>query len=431
MIVFTTDLPYNECKKIEVIGEENIMKLSGEIFRNKSFLYFWLSSILTAMGDSIFMITLMWLLVQLSGSPVIVGTYILLVTMTKFSFILFGGAVVDRFSVRKLLIGSALGRGAILLLIFLVISYTQPPIYYFYITGVLFGLIDAISEPAGITFRTRLVPEKHYTQSMSLIMMAGQASGVVGPLLGAMLYALYGAKMAFLINGVAFFVAAGLFLFIKVKEVNNEKEHSSFFMGIKEGFTFFINTPVLATMAVFAFFANAAVGAVMVSLPFLMKDLDFGIKGYGWAQTSLAIGSVVAAVVFSLFVIHKPKPYMTLLTCFLQGASIVLIGFFSKELAILLLLLSFVGFFEAAVNVIAPSVNHALIPPKLFGRVIGIMVIIMGISEPIAAGTAGLLIEKIGATDVFVWGGLMEMLVAIIVFSLPFIRNYKPEDKRS
>ncbi|MDM5316908.1 MFS transporter [Fictibacillus sp. b24] len=407
------------------------MKLSGEIFRNKSFLYFWLSSILTAMGDSIFMITLMWLLVQLSGSPVIVGTYILLVTLTKFSFILFGGAVVDRFSVRKLLIGSAIGRGAILLLLFLVTANAQPPIYFFYITGVLFGLIDAISEPAGITFRTRLVPEKHYTQSMSLLMMAGQASGVTGPILGAMLYALYGAKMAFLINGVAFFVAAGLFLFIQVKEEDDKEGHTSFFSGIKEGFTFFINAPVLATMAVFAFFANAAVGAVMVSLPFLMKDLDFGIKGYGWAQTSLAVGSVIAAIVFSLFVIQKPKPYMTLLTCFLQGASIVLIGFFSRELAVLLLLLSFVGFFEAAVNVIAPSVNHALIPPKLFGRVIGIMVIIMGISEPIAAGTAGLLIEKIGAADVFVWGGSMEMIVALIVFSLPFIRNFKPEDKRS
>ncbi|MFG6494446.1 MFS transporter [Fictibacillus sp. UD] len=288
-----------------------------------------------------------------------------------------------------------------------------------------------MSEPAGITFRTRLVPEKHYTQSMSLLMMAGQASGVAGPILGAMLYALYGAKMAFLINGVAFFVAAGLFLFIQVKEEDNKEGHTSFFSGIKEGFTFFINAPVLATMAVFAFFANAAVGAVMVSLPFLMKDLDFGIKGYGWAQTSLAVGSVIAAIVFSLFVIQKPKPYMTLLTCFLQGASIVLIGFFSRELAVLLLLLSFVGFFEAAVNVIAPSVNHALIPPKLFGRVIGIMVIIMGISEPIAAGTAGLLIGKIGAADVFVWGGLMEMIVAVIVFSLPFIRNFRPEDKRS
>ncbi|WP_156488290.1 hypothetical protein [Fictibacillus phosphorivorans] len=55
----------------------------------------------------------------------------------------------------------------------------------------------------------------------------------------------------------------------------------------------------------------------------------------------------------------------------------------------------------------------------------------MGISEPIAAGTAGLLIEKIGAADVFVWGGSMEMLVALVVFSFPFIRNFKPEEKRS
>jgi MFS family permease len=404
------------------------MKFSGEIFRNKGFLYFWLSSIITAMGDSIFMITLMWLLVQITGSPVVVGTYILLVTLTKFSFILFGGAVVDRFSVRKLLIGSALGRGILLLLLFLLIAYYKPPIYFFYITGILFGLIDAISEPAGITFRTRLVPEKHYTQSMSLLIMAVQASGVAGPIAGAIIYALYGAKMAFLLNGASFLLAAGL---LKVTEEKRENHNASFFAGIKEGFIFFKGAPVLATMAVFAFFANAAVGAVMVSLPFLMKDLDFGIKEYGWAHTSLAAGSVAAAFLFSLFIIHKPKPYMTLLTCFLQGASITLIGFFSEELAILLFLLSMVGFFEAAVNVIAPSVNHAMIPPKLFGRVIGIMVIIMGISEPIAAGAAGILIEEIGAIDVFVLGGTMEMIVALFVFSLPFIRNYKPEEKRS
>lgn len=66
------------------------MKLSGEIFRNRSFLYYWFSAILTAMGDSIFMIMLMWLLVQISGSAVIVGTYILLVTLTKYLFVLFG-----------------------------------------------------------------------------------------------------------------------------------------------------------------------------------------------------------------------------------------------------------------------------------------------------------------------------------------------------
>ncbi|MBY6036446.1 MFS transporter [Fictibacillus nanhaiensis] len=407
------------------------MKVSGEIFRNKSFLYFWMSSMLTAMGDSIFMITLMWLLVQISGSPVVVGTYILVVTLTKFSFVLFGGVVVDRFSVKKLLIGSAIGRGSILLLLFAVIAAGDPNLFFFYAAGVIFGLIDAVSEPAAITFRTRLVPEKHYTQSMSLLMMAGQAASVVGPLLGAMLYAIYDAKMAFLLNGFAFFAAAGLFLFISVKEERSVEESSSFFAGIKEGFAFFVGSPVLATMAAFAFFANAAVGAVMVSLPFLMKDLNYGIQGYGWAHTSLAIGSVVAAILFSLFVIHRPKPYMTLLTCFLQGASILLIGFFSEDLALLLFFLALVGFLEAAVNVIAPSVNHALIPPKLFGRVIGIMVIIMGISEPIAAGTAGLLIEKIGADGIFVWGGSMEMLVAVIVFSFPFIRHFKSNEERS
>jgi MFS family permease len=407
------------------------MKLSGEIFQNRSFLYYWFSAILTSMGDSVFMITLMWLLVQISGSPVIVGTYILLVTITKFSFVLFGGAIVDRFSVKRLLIGSAIGRGSILLILFGVIAAGNPSIYFFYVTGVLFGLIDAVSEPAGITFRTRLVPEKHYTQSMSLLMMAGQAASVAGPLLGAFLYALYGAKFAFLLNGIAFFLAAGLFLFIVVKDEETLEQPLSFVKGLKEGFSFFIKTPVLATMAVFAFFANAAVGAVMVSLPFLMKDLDFGITGYGWAHTSLAVGSVIAAILFSLFIIQKPRPYMTLLTCFLQGASILLIGFYSEELAVMLLLLAMVGFLEAAVNVIAPSVNHALIPPKLFGRVIGIMVIIMGISEPIAAGTAGILIEKIGAANVFVWGGMMEMAVALLVFSLPFIRNFSAEGKSS
>lgn len=401
-----------------------MMETSFRIFKNRNFLLYWISGWITSLGDSIFVIALTWLLIEKTGSPAIVGTYLFIVGISKLIFILIGGVIVDRFDSKKLLIYSNLIRALIVIGLF-VLGFTDLlGVWVFYVIGAIFGMVDSIAEPAGISCRTRIVEKEYYTQSMSLLMIAGNVSAIAGPSIGAALVAVGNTQIAIFVNGITFLIAALMIAFVAFKPIEGSSpKGSSMLQDAKEGFSYFIQTPIILTMAVFAFFANAAVGSALLSIPFLSNEHGFGVEGFGLMNTGIGIGSAIGAILFSIFTIRNPKPYMTLLTCFLQGVFIVLVGF-TNQLWLLIVLFGLLGLHETAVNVIAPSVNHTIIPKKIFGRVISVMILVMSGSVPISQAIAGWMMEWVKPDTVFIFGGLLEMAAAVIVFALPFVRHY-------
>jgi MFS family permease len=403
-----------------------IEKLKGslEIFKNRNFLLYWISAWFTSLGDSIFIIALTWLLVEKTGSPLVVGTYLFVVGITKLIFILIGGIITDRFDAKHLLIYSNIIR-AVLIFLLVGISFTDHfYIWVVYGIGAIFGMVDSVAEPAAITCRTRIVKKEQYTQSMSLLMIASNVSVVVGPMIGAGLVALGNTQIAILINALTFILSVFLLGSVSFGKFEKETSNTSMLKEVKEGFQYFIQTPIILTMATFAFFANAAVGAALLSIPFLAKEMGFGVEGFGLMNTAIGTGSVIGAFVFSIWSIKHPKPYMTLLTCFLQGIVILMIGF-THNLWLCIILFALLGMHEMAVNVIAPSVNHSIIPRKLFGRVISVMILVMSGSIPISQAIAGWAMEWTSPGAIFVGGGLLEMVAAAAVFCLPFVRKYE------
>ncbi|MBM7660311.1 MFS family permease [Bacillus mesophilus] len=401
-----------------------MLKENIKIFKNKNFLFYWSSAWFTSLGDSIFIIALTWLLIEEKGSPLVVGTYLFIVGISKMVFILIGGMITDRFNAKHLMIISKIIR-ALLIFILVGISFADDlNIWLVYCIGAIFGMVDAVEEPATITCRTLIVDKEYYTQSMSLLMIAGNVSAVVGPLVGAGLVALGSTQIAILINAGTFIVSVLLLLKVTFdKQEDIKVNNNNILQDAKDGIKYFISTPIIFTMAVFAFFANAAVGATIVSIPFLATDKGFGVEGFGLMNTGIGVGSAIGALLFSLWIIRNPKPYMTLLTCFLQGIVIVCIGF-TDHILFLLLLFALLGLHETAVNVIAPSVNHTIIPRKLFGRVISVMILVMSGSVPISQAIAGWSMEWVKPEVVFIYAGLLEVIAAIIVFCLPFVRHY-------
>lgn len=397
------------------------------LFKNKNFLFYWLAGWISSLGDGVFIIALTWMLVQTTGSSLIVGSYLFVLGVTKLVLIMFGGVVVDRIDNRKLLIFSDVTRAILMFVFFMMSGHGAPPLWSFYVIGVLFGIVDSVNEPASISCRTRIVEEKFYTQSMGLLMIAGNVSVIIGPSLGALLVAYFSPLDAILVNGASFLLSAVLILLVRfmppVQHTEEPEKREGFFKGFKSGLTYFKSTPILLAMATFAFFSNAAVGTTEIAIPFLAKSLHSGVQGFGLMNTSIGIGSVAGAVLFSLFVIKHPRPYMTLLTCFLQGIMLLLIGF-THNLWILIALFILVGGHEAAVNIIAPSVNHTLIPPQLFGRVISIMIIVMSGSIPVSQAITGWLMTRFEPQRIFTFAGLLEMAAALVTFSLPVVRSH-------
>src|SRR5450755_2720032 len=72
----------------------------------RNFRLLWIGESISLLGDQFYMIALPWLVLQLTGSALALGTVLALAGIPRALFMLIGGAFVDRFSPRSVMITS-------------------------------------------------------------------------------------------------------------------------------------------------------------------------------------------------------------------------------------------------------------------------------------------------------------------------------------
>src|SRR5262245_36852983 len=83
----------------------------------RDFRLLWIGENISLLGSQFSMIAMPWLALKLTGSPLVLGTILMVGGIPRALFMLVGGALTDRFSARQLMLGSN-GLRAVLTLIF-------------------------------------------------------------------------------------------------------------------------------------------------------------------------------------------------------------------------------------------------------------------------------------------------------------------------
>jgi MFS family permease len=93
----------------------------------RNFRLLWIGQAISLLGDQFFMIALPWLILQLTGNALAVGTVLATAGIPRAIFMLVGGALTDRLTARKLMIDSNLTRMTLtaLLAVFLLTNLIQ------------------------------------------------------------------------------------------------------------------------------------------------------------------------------------------------------------------------------------------------------------------------------------------------------------------
>src|SRR5258708_31668447 len=76
----------------------------------RNFRLLWIGEGISLLGDQFYMIALPWLVLQLTGSGLALGTVLALAGIPRAVFMLVGGAFVDRFSPRAVIMTSNFAR---------------------------------------------------------------------------------------------------------------------------------------------------------------------------------------------------------------------------------------------------------------------------------------------------------------------------------
>lgn len=168
------------------------------------------------------------------------------------------GLLVDRMHRRPLLLVTNLITGVVVLSLLLV--HDRSTIWLIYVVMFLYGISSSLIGSAQSAFLTVLVPKDLLGEANGTLQTVRQGLRLIGPLVGAGLFAWQGGGVVAVVDALTFFVAALTIILVEVKEPSPERPEQHWGDEVLAGVKHFRDTIVLRQLALASALALLVVG---------------------------------------------------------------------------------------------------------------------------------------------------------------------------
>ncbi|MCO7125926.1 MFS transporter [Sporolactobacillus shoreicorticis] len=275
------------------------------LMRNKNFSILLIGRLITNIGDSMYYIAAMWLVYKLGGSAFYSGLAGFL-TMVPQALQFIVGPIIDRYSIRKLLVITQLFQALLLSIIPIAFFFHMLSVTLILIIMPLAAFLNQFSFPAESALIPKILPKEHRVTANSLMSVAQQGTDAAFNAVSGAFVAFAGAITLYTADIVTFIIAASLFAALNLsgnqsgntpQSLGMQTKH--YFTDLKEGFQIVLHS-VLGKMLVASAITNFVFGAMMASLPAYSDSLG-GSEIYGFLLAGMSIGSLTGAAAAGLF----------------------------------------------------------------------------------------------------------------------------------
>jgi DHA3 family macrolide efflux protein-like MFS transporter len=382
---------------------------------NRNFILVWQGQMVSQMGNQAFAVAMMFWLLQATGSASLMGVLMTLSLLPGVLLGPFGGALADRLPRLRIVIGSDLINGVVMLALALTLYLTGRPaviVPMLCVVAVVNGVSRAVFIPALNALIPDLVPASRLPVANSLNQFSIQAFTILGQGIGGVIYALLGAPLLFLVNALSFLFSAGCSSFVDPALTRHEGAGDlatavrRFRSDIAEGFAFVRKTPGLMGFMLTEAAYNLFMMPIFVLLPFYVQDyLHEGPEWYGFLLASVSVGAVLGFVVTGmLHLAGRTRSWFVAVLLTLSPTPFLAISLAVSK-PVVLILAAAIGATSAMVNIYALSILQATTPPELRGRVVGLLGTVTGALTPVGMLLGGVLGDLSGKNIPLVYGG--------------------------
>jgi MFS family permease len=162
------------------------------LLRDPNFAWLMSGRVVSALGDQFTAIALPWLVLKLTGDPLVLGMLVAMMAIPRAILILFGGALVDRYSPKRVLMLTKYLNALLLALLAWLVFAGRATLPMVTLMALGLSLASAFSIPAGTSMLPHAVPPQHLQAANGTMMAIRQVTTLVGPLLAGLLFALAG-----------------------------------------------------------------------------------------------------------------------------------------------------------------------------------------------------------------------------------------------
>lgn len=393
----------------------------------RDFALLWGGQFLSLVGTQMQMVALNYQIYELTHSAVALG----LIGMARFVpiviFSLIGGSFSDVHNRKTILLytQSLMGILAILLGV-LTLTHHITPLLMYAITFCTSGAMS-FDTPSRQSLIPNLVERKDLTNAMSVNTIMWQIAAVTGPALGGLAIAFIGVGNIYILNACSFLAVIGALLLIKNSGEVIEKTSEVSWHAIKEGLQFVRSHTIIWSTMLLDFFSTFFASATSL-LPLFAKDiLHVGPQGLGFLYAGDSVGAVVAGLAMAHSGSVKKQGKVLLIAISFYAIGTILFGF-SKIYLLSFFALCILGAGDSVSTILRNTIRQLSTPDFIRGRMTSInMIFFMG-GPQLGDFEAGLLAAAVGGPVSVVIGGVGTLLIiGLIAYKVPFLRNYKGE----
>ncbi|MGD0584056.1 MAG: MFS transporter [Bacteroidales bacterium] len=384
----------------------------------RNFRFFLLFRIFMTMASLMQSVIVGWQVYDITHDVLWLGMIGLVEVIPQVSISLFAGHYIDLYNRRKIVTFTSLLLivGAILLLAYSTNATgfsSRFGAYPIFITIFLTGLARGIISPAQVALLGQLVPRNLYANAATWNSATWQASAVIGPALGGMIYGFFGIVPAYTL--VLCLYSLSFLMILRVRSARHEVNRTAegVFTRIRSGISFVFNTPELLGAFSLDMFAVLFGGAVAMLPVFASDILHIGPQGLGLLRACPAIGATVMA--FLLMFQPPVRETGKILFISVIGFGFCMIGFaLSKSFLLSAILLVLSGGFDNVSVVIRGTILQLFTPDEMRGRVASVNSIFIGSSNELGAFESGVAARIMGLVPSVIFGGIMTLAVVFI-----------------
>jgi MFS family permease len=379
-----------------------------------------LSNFSSALGNSIVMITIPWLILEETGSPAFAGLVAAISALPGLLISPIGGWLVDHIGRRTVSIGADL-LSAVAVVAFPIVALTSE------LSGstiFIIAVIGAIFDPAGYTARKTLLADVAKASDIELDRLNGIHEGfmgvawVFGPAVGAGLISTVGAVNSFWVAAGLFIFAALTIVFLRVGNLGKDARDLAEEMGektnrsIRVGFQVLWNDKLLRTLTL----SILIIAAVYLPTETVVLSTYFENLGQpaslGIVISALAAGYAVGSFGYG-WVSARLKRKNLVRTTFIGVAMSIIPMAFLPPLPILAVAGFFLGLFWGPFTPMVSTLIQLRVPADQQGRVFGVQTAVFYAAPPLGMVLAGLSVESFGVSTTYI---ILAAILSVTAF---------------
>ncbi len=401
---------------------------------------------ISGVGATVITFALSLYVLDITGSA---GTFSLVMSLSVLPMVfinIFTGVFVDRYDKKKIIVGSDIICGVIVLIYSELLDFYPESIVLIILYVLTVSTIQSFFNLAINSAIPEIVNKDNISATNAAIQGITAVVNIIGPILGAVLYTTVGIKVIFMFNGIVL-VAAGLIeLFLKFTKPDTPSDDNlckkGYLADLKTTFSYLYSQKIIIFFLVFAAIVSLMyypmVSMVLTYVSYnIMKVTEIQMS---FIQASAAIGTIAGAALISFikslsshmikkfFTLFKVQAVLFILWLLPLGAQVLTGNKWSITIifSIILVALSSVNTLQ---NVSMISYFQFQIPKELLGRVFGVFMTAAYIFSPIGIWLYGILLNYIKWYYLTTVSGITLLLIGIFAvrskYYYDFINDFK------